>query len=67
MSDVVHQQQAPAAPEAAVEKPFLLSDGRIQLAASLDKAIYSHGENINVTVQVSNYSNKAIRRIKVRG
>ncbi|KAK9874866.1 hypothetical protein WA026_005681 [Henosepilachna vigintioctopunctata] len=53
------------APHAAVEKPFLLSDGRVQLTASLNKGIYSHGEEIAVNVHVHNGSNKTIRRIKV--
>ncbi|KAL3276934.1 hypothetical protein HHI36_012300 [Cryptolaemus montrouzieri] len=53
------------APRAAVEKPFLLSDGRVHLTASLDKGIYSHGEEISVNVHVRNGSNKTVRRIKV--
>lgn len=53
------------APHAVVEKYFLLSDGRVELEASLDKAVYHHGEEIQVTVHVHNNSNKTIRRIKV--
>nr|XP_015839691.1 PREDICTED: arrestin homolog isoform X2 [Tribolium castaneum] len=53
------------APCAQVEKPFLLSEGKVHLLASLDKAIYSHGEEIHVFVQIKNNSNKTIRRIKV--
>ncbi|XP_066246741.1 arrestin homolog [Euwallacea similis] len=52
-------------PEATIEKPFLLSDGKVMLSATLDKGIYSHGEEIKVSVQVKNSSNKTIRRIKV--
>ncbi|XP_018300462.1 arrestin homolog isoform X2 [Mycetomoellerius zeteki] len=52
-------------PHAAVEKPFLLSDGRVRLEAGLDHAIYEHGDLINVHVNVSNNSNKSIRRIKI--
>lgn len=52
-------------PHAAVEKPFLLSDGRVGLEAKLDRAIYAHGESITVHVYVSNNSNKSVRRIKV--
>ncbi|KYN30450.1 Arrestin, lateral eye [Trachymyrmex septentrionalis] len=37
-------------PHAAVEKPFLLSDGRVRLEAGLDHAIYEHGDLINVHV-----------------
>ncbi|KAK5650679.1 hypothetical protein RI129_001708 [Pyrocoelia pectoralis] len=52
-------------PHAVVEKPFLLSDGRIELKASLDKAIYSHGEEIEISVQIRNLSSKTVKRIKV--
>jgi hypothetical protein len=52
-------------PHAAVEKPFLLSDGRVELEASLDKAVYSHGEPILVNTAVHNNSGKTVRRIKV--
>ncbi|XP_011637907.1 phosrestin-2-like isoform X1 [Pogonomyrmex barbatus] len=52
-------------PHAAVEKPFLLSDGRVRLEAKLDHAIYEHGDSINVHVHVSNNSSKSVRRIKV--
>ncbi|XP_017771215.1 PREDICTED: arrestin homolog isoform X2 [Nicrophorus vespilloides] len=53
------------APRALVEKQFLLSDGCIELEASLDKAVYHHGEEIQVMVHVRNSSNKTVRRIKV--
>lgn len=53
------------APCAIIEKQFLLSDGKIYLEASLDKAIYYHGEDIEITVDIRNNSNKTIRRIKV--
>ncbi|GJQ72588.1 hypothetical protein Trydic_g1253 [Trypoxylus dichotomus] len=52
-------------PHAMVEKPFLLSDGRIELEAQLNKGIYYHGEEILVSISVRNNSNKSIRRIKV--
>ncbi|KAK4883485.1 hypothetical protein RN001_006804 [Aquatica leii] len=52
-------------PHASVEKPFLLSDGRVELEACLDKGIYSHGEGIEITVQVRNFSSKTVKRIKV--
>ncbi|CAH2100318.1 unnamed protein product [Euphydryas editha] len=53
-----------APPRATVEKPFLLSDGRVELEAWLDKATYSHGESIAVSVVISNNSSKTVRRIK---
>ncbi|KRT78471.1 hypothetical protein AMK59_7670, partial [Oryctes borbonicus] len=49
-------------PHAMVEKPFLLSDGRIELEAQLNKGIYYHGEEILVSINVRNNSNKSIRR-----
>ena len=52
-------------PHAVVEKPFLLSDGRVELEASLDKAVYSHGEPIIVNMAIHNNSSKTVRRIKV--
>ncbi|KAL1490953.1 hypothetical protein ABEB36_011621 [Hypothenemus hampei] len=52
-------------PTASIEKPFLLSDGKVLLTASLDKGIYSHGEDVRVTVFIRNNSSKTIRRIKV--
>ncbi|KAL6420196.1 hypothetical protein ACFW04_013818 [Cataglyphis niger] len=52
-------------PHAAVEKPFLLSDGRIGLEARLDRAIYAHGDSITVHINVNNNSSKSVRRIKV--
>lgn len=52
-------------PHAIVEKPFLLSDGRIGLEARLDRAIYAHGDSIIVHINVSNNSSKSVRRIKV--
>ncbi|KPJ06628.1 Beta-arrestin-1 [Papilio machaon] len=58
-------EQAP--PRATVEKPFLLSDGRVELEGWLDKATYSHGESINVNIIVSNHSSKTVRRIKIKG
>ncbi|CAK1599437.1 unnamed protein product [Parnassius mnemosyne] len=55
----------PAPPRVMVEKPFLLSDGRVELEGWLDKATYSHGESVNVSIVVGNHSSKTVRRIKV--
>ncbi|XP_063244816.1 arrestin homolog [Bacillus rossius redtenbacheri] len=67
---VVQRAAVPGAEEAApphgsVDKPFLLSDGRVELEASLDKAVYAHGEPLLVNVAVNNNSSKTVRRIKV--
>ncbi|XP_020712244.2 arrestin homolog [Athalia rosae] len=64
-SDVADEDQEPTPPHAAVEKPFLLSDGRVGLEARLDRAIYSHGDPVVVHVNVNNNSSKSVRRIKV--
>ncbi|XP_014213502.1 arrestin homolog [Copidosoma floridanum] len=52
-------------PHAVVEKQFLLSDGRVRLEASLDRANYSHGDAITVSVNVVNNSGKSVKRIEV--
>ncbi|XP_026672431.1 phosrestin-2-like isoform X2 [Ceratina calcarata] len=52
-------------PHATVEKPFLLSDGRVSLEAKLDRAVYAHEDSITVNVKVNNNSSKTVRRIKV--
>nr|CAD7567952.1 unnamed protein product [Timema californicum] len=59
------EEQAGPPPHASVDKPFLLSDGRVELEASLEKAVYSHGEPLLVNVAVHNNSSKTVRRIKV--
>ncbi|XP_015605542.1 arrestin homolog isoform X2 [Cephus cinctus] len=61
----IAEDDEPSAPHAAVEKPFLLSDGRVGLEARLDRAIYAHGDPIMVHVNVSNNSSKSVKRIKV--
>ncbi|XP_046615319.1 arrestin homolog [Neodiprion virginianus] len=63
-NDIIEQDEL-TPPHAAVEKPFLLSDGRVGLEARLDRAIYSHGDSIFVHVNVNNNSSKSVRRIKV--
>uniref|UniRef100_A0A1B0G9U6 Arrestin C-terminal-like domain-containing protein n=1 Tax=Glossina morsitans morsitans TaxID=37546 RepID=A0A1B0G9U6_GLOMM len=52
-------------PQGAVDKPFLLQDGRVGLKASLDKAWYTHGEEICVTINIRNDSRKTVRKIRV--
>jgi hypothetical protein len=53
-------------PHAVVEKQFLLTDGRVRLEASLDRATYNHGDSIAVQINVTNNSNKSIKRIEVK-
>ncbi|CAB0038164.1 unnamed protein product, partial [Trichogramma brassicae] len=56
----------PPIPQAEVEKQFLLSDGRVKLEASLDRAVYAHGEPITVRVNVTNNSGRSVKRIMSR-
>ena len=66
MSSVILTGSEIQPPHASVDKPFLLSDGKVELEASLNKAIYHHGEPVLVTVTVRNNSGKTVRRIKVK-
>ncbi|KAM7348836.1 uncharacterized protein ACRADG_008019 [Cochliomyia hominivorax] len=52
-------------PQGAVDKPFLLQDGRVGLRASLDKSWYTHGEDVCVTVNIRNDSRKTVRKVRV--
>ncbi|XP_061391900.1 uncharacterized protein LOC133327356, partial [Musca vetustissima] len=51
-------------PQGAVDKPFLLQDGRVGLRASLDKAWYTHGEDVCVTINIRNDSRKTVRKVR---
>ncbi|CAH1153921.1 unnamed protein product [Phaedon cochleariae] len=52
-------------PHACAEKFYLLGDGKVCLTATLDKAVYAHGEDIRMSVHVQNNSNKTVKSIKV--
>lgn len=52
-------------PHVVLNKPFLLSEGKVKLEASLDKAVYSHGDSIQVNVSITNETKKTVRRLKV--
>lgn len=52
-------------PQGSVDKPFLWTEGRVNLKASLNKSAYTHGENVNVTIDVRNDSRKIVRKIRV--
>ncbi|XP_034139777.1 uncharacterized protein LOC117590866 [Drosophila guanche] len=52
-------------PQGTVDKPFLLHDGRVGLKASLDKGWYTHGEEVNVTIEIRNDSRKTVRKVRV--
>ena len=54
-------------PQGAVDKPFLLQEGRVSLRASLDKAWYTHGEDVIVNVNIRNDSKKTVRKVRVSG
>ncbi|XP_042195180.1 S-arrestin-like [Callorhinchus milii] len=52
-------------PMAKTIRHFLMSDEPIHLEVSLDKEIYYHNEPIQVSVDVMNYSNKTVKKIKI--
>ncbi|XP_067897478.1 S-arrestin-like [Heterodontus francisci] len=52
-------------PTAHLSKHFLMSDQPLHLKASLNKEMYYHGEPINVNIQVTNNSNRAVKSVKV--
>ncbi|CAB3371492.1 Hypothetical predicted protein [Cloeon dipterum] len=52
-------------PRASIEKPFMLSDGRVRLDAVLDRAFYRQGEAVHVKLSIHNHSRKTVRRIKI--
>ncbi|OQV14813.1 putative beta-arrestin [Hypsibius exemplaris] len=60
------------APEVSKEQPymetskdFVMSPAKLHLEVTLDKEMYYHGESIAVNVQITNNSNKSVKRIKV--
>ncbi|XP_043275105.1 phosrestin-2-like [Venturia canescens] len=61
----IEEHPQPVAPNAAMEKPFLLSGGSVRLEARLDRAIYAHGDTITVHVSVTNDSHKSVKRLQV--
>ncbi|XP_026816175.1 arrestin homolog [Rhopalosiphum maidis] len=48
-----------------VRKDFMFSPGQLELEAVLDKQVYTHGENVQVTLCIRNSSNKMVKKIKV--
>lgn len=52
-------------PSVEVSKEFMMSPNKLHLEASLDKALYYHGESINVNVHISNNSNRTVKKVKV--
>ncbi|XP_050528713.1 arrestin homolog isoform X1 [Daktulosphaira vitifoliae] len=48
-----------------VRKDFMFSPGQLELEVALDKQVYTHGENIMVTLCIRNGSNKTVKKIKV--
>ncbi|XP_067310485.1 S-arrestin a [Pseudorasbora parva] len=51
------------APCVQTTRDFLMSDKPLHLEASLEKQTYYHGEPINVSIKISNDSNKNVRNI----
>jgi len=46
-------------------KDFMMSPAPLHLECTLDKEMYYHGESINVNVQVTNNSNKTVKKIRI--
>ncbi|XP_046986348.1 arrestin-C-like [Schistocerca americana] len=63
----VAEASLPSEPPAgdAFKPFFLLSEGRVELRAALDRAAYCHGDEVRVHVAVTNDSSRTVRRIKV--
>ncbi|KAG0695428.1 Beta-arrestin-1 [Chionoecetes opilio] len=51
-------------PYASFSKPLRLADGQVELEASLSKAVYERGEDVGVSVSISNLSSRNVRKIK---
>jgi len=52
-------------PSTIVRKDFALSPGELELEATLDKQLYHHGEEIQVSMSVRNNSSKTVKKIVV--
>lgn len=52
-------------PYLETSKEFVMSSAKLHLEVTLDKEMYYHGESIAVNVQITNNSNKSVKRIKV--
>lgn len=53
-------------PATLVSRQFLLSPGRMQIEMCLDRAVVYYGENLTMRVQITNNSNRTIRKIKCK-
>ncbi|XP_070500300.1 phosrestin-2 [Chironomus tepperi] len=64
-SDADLSDNANKGPYGSVDKPFLWTEGKVSLKASLNKSAYAHGENVNITIDVKNESRKIVRKIRI--
>lgn len=53
-------------PATLVSRQFLLSPGKMQIEMCLDRAVAYYGENLTMRVQITNNSNRTIRKIKCK-
>ncbi|EFX75307.1 hypothetical protein DAPPUDRAFT_306848 [Daphnia pulex] len=53
-------------PATLVSRQFLLSPGKMQIEMCLDRAVVYYGENLTMRVQITNNSNRTIRKIKCK-
>uniref|UniRef100_A0A1A7WE18 S-arrestin n=1 Tax=Iconisemion striatum TaxID=60296 RepID=A0A1A7WE18_9TELE len=52
-------------PSVEITKDFVMSDKPLHVKASLDKEVYYHGDTIKVLVNITNDSNKTIKKVVV--
>ncbi|XP_043926869.1 S-arrestin [Protopterus annectens] len=52
-------------PKAQIKRQFMMSEGTLNVEASLEKEVYYHGEPIHVNVIVTNDSNKTVKSIRL--
>ncbi|CAK9299317.1 unnamed protein product [Gordionus sp. m RMFG-2023] len=52
-------------PHTEVSKDFMMSPGPLHMEICLDKKKYYHGEPLAVNVQITNNSNKTVKKIKI--
>ncbi|XP_018587614.1 S-arrestin-like [Scleropages formosus] len=59
------QEQVGAPPVVETTREFAMSDNPLHMEVSLEKGTYYHGEPINVTVNITNSSNRPVKEIIV--
>ncbi|XP_022692561.1 beta-arrestin-1-like isoform X1 [Varroa jacobsoni] len=63
--NLLDNNDSPVYPKGTIFKEFPLNGGSLSLEATLNKALYLHGEEIRVKIHLSNSSHKTIKHVKV--